>query len=86
MAYSYGPAKHWQRCAPKRVEVSSVRNWSPSRDTIDIEIQHDPSLDQQLLRLSRREAEGLQEALRRVLASEVSSSWSPDVILAELPK
>lgn len=78
MAHSYGPAKQWRRCAAHRVEITSVRSWDSG--SIDLVVQQHPSLDQQVLRLSREEATNLQEALRRVLATEGSSSWEPYVI------
>lgn len=78
MAYSYGPGKQWRRCVAQKVEITNVR--SPVSGSIDVVIQQLPCLDQQVLRMTREEAANLQEALRRVLATEGSSSWEPYVI------
>ncbi len=78
MAHSYGPAKQWRRCIAQQVQITNVR--SMVSGSIDLVVQQLPSLDQQVLRLTREEAANLQEALRRVLATEGSSSWEPYVI------
>lgn len=64
------------------MEITSVRGWEPS-GTIDLEVRSHPSLDEQLLRLSREEAGSLLEALRRVLDSKVSCSWNLSVVARE---
>lgn len=82
MAHIYGPAKHPERCAPKNAEVCSVRSWHGPA-TVDLVVRLHATLDKQVLRLERKEAEALTEALRRVLAHDGSISWSPSSILDE---
>lgn len=92
MAYSYGPSKKPGMCNPRKVQVQSVidrhddtRSHPVQLTVLTIENGAD-SGHEQWLRLTRLEAQTLLEALRRVLESEISASWSPAALEGEVLK